>query len=156
MKQSMSTVIFILIAAGIIFLALFHKPVKHTETDLQKWFSSRLEQIEKNLEADIDKDKKGEYPHDGIQSFEKRGMITYVLPDKNHSRFDISDKNALARQDIVETAGYRKLQKKVQQLDLQIHLEEHQVDGDGVESFIAVDEYISDFPRYYTVTISGW
>ena len=152
----MSTVIFILLAAGIVYLALFHKPVNHSEADLKKWFSSRLEQITENLEKDINKDKNGEYPHAGVQTFEKRGKITYVLLDKNHSRFDVSDKNKLTTQDIIDTAGYRKLVAKVEQLSLAILLEENMVEGDGVESFNELDEYTYDFPRYYTVTISGW
>lgn len=152
----MSNVIFILLAAGIIFLALYHKPVNHTKADLKKWFNSRLQEIAKNLDTDINKDKDGEYPHAGVQTFEKRGMITYVLLDKNHSRFEISDKNALTRQDLLETAGYRKLEKKVQQLNLKLRLEENIVDGDGVDSFNSLDEYVDDIPRYYSVTISGW
>jgi len=156
MKKPMSTVIFILLAAGIVFLALFHKPVNHSEADLKKWFSSRLEQIAVNLEKDINRDKNGEYPHAGAQTFEKRGKITYVLLDKNHSRFEISDKNSLGTQDILDTAGYRNLEAKVHQLNLTIQLEENMVEGDGVESFNELDEYTDDFPRYYTVTISGW
>ena len=30
------------------------------------------------------------------------------------------------------------------------------VEGDGVDTFDSLDEYIDDIPRYYTVTISGW
>ena len=81
---------------------LYHKPVNHTETELKNWFDSHLRQIAMKLETDIAKDKKGEYPHAGRQTFEKRGKITYVLLDKNHSRFDISDKNMLTTQDIMD------------------------------------------------------
>lgn len=152
----MSTALFVLLAAGIIFLAFYHKPVNHTDAELKKWFSGRLQKIAENLDADIDKDNKGEYPHAGAQTFNKHGKITYVLLDKNHARFDISDKNSLSRRDILETAGYRLLENKVHQLNLELRLEENDVDGDGVDSFNSLDEYIDDIQRYYTVTISGW
>lgn len=152
----MSTVIFILLAAGIAYLAIFHKPVNHSEADLQKWFSSRLERIAATIENDIDLDKRGEYPHAGIQSFDKRGSITYVLLDNKGARFDVSDKNSLSKQDIMSTTGYSKLEQKIQQLGLTMRLDEIEVEGDGVESFTQLDEYIFDYPRYYTVTVSGW
>ena len=54
------------------------------------------------------------------------------------------------------TEGYRNLLAKPQELNLSIRLEEKNVEGDDVESFHQLDEYIDDFPRYYTVTVSGW
>lgn len=156
MKKNMSTFIFILLAAGIVYLALFHKPQQHSITELKNWFGSKLLDIAANLEKDIEKDKQGEYPHAGRQSFDRRGSINYVLLDKNYARFDISDKNALSAQDIMVTDGYRALEKKVREHDLSILLEEKNVEGDGVNTFNELDEYIDDFPRYYTVTISGW
>ena len=156
MKKSMATYIFILIVAGIVYLALFHKPQQYSETELKKWFSSKLSDIAENMENDIVNDKNGEYPHSGKQSFDKRGAIIYVLRDKHHARFDVSDKNEIRPQDIIETEGYSKLETKVRELNLSIRLEERNVEGDGVESFDELDEYTDDFPRYYTVTISGW
>ena len=79
-----------------------------------------------------------------------------MLRDKHHARFDVSDKNKIRPQDIIETEGYSKLETKVRELSLSIRLEEKNVEGDGVESFDELDEYTDDFPRYYTVTISGW
>lgn len=156
MKKNMSTFIIIIIAAAILYLALFNKPQHPSEAELQKWFSSKLSDIAASLEADIRKDKEGEYPHAGKQTFEKRGKIVYVLRDKNNSRFDISDKNTLSMQDIIETEGYRKLDAKVRALGLSVHLREKDVEGDGVNTFNELDEYVDDFPRYYTVTIDGW
>lgn len=152
----MSTLIIILIAAGFIYLALFHKPKHHTETELKQWFSVKLSEISTTLEEDIEKDKKGEYPHTGKQSFDKQGKITYVLFDKNYSRFDISDKNMLRSSDIMDTEGYKQLDTKTRKLKLSINLEEKAVEGDGVDTFNELDEYIDDFPRYYTVTIGNW
>jgi hypothetical protein len=156
MHKPMSTIIIVLLAAGIAWLAFFHRPPRHTEDDLKAWFSSRLAAIAQTLEQDIEKDRRGEYPHAGRQSFEKRGSITYTLPDKTGSRLEVSDKNTLGRHDIMDTTGYRQLEKKVQQLNLSMQLREIAVEGDGVESFSELDEYIEDYPRYYSVTISGW
>jgi len=152
----MSTILLILLAAAIVYLALFHKPQLHSPAELKKWFSSRLADIAADIEADIDKEKKGDYPHAGKQTFDSRGMIVYELRDKNYARFDISDKTALNAQDIMQTDGYRQLQEKVRELNLAIRLDEKNVEGDGVNTFNEIDEYIDDYPRYYTVTISGW
>jgi hypothetical protein len=156
MNTSMSTFIIILIVISIASLVIFHNPEKHSISELKNWFSKELSNIADNLDEDIDKDIRGEYPHEGAQTFNKRGMITYVIHDKHKSRFDISDKSALSSQDIMETDGYVKLLAKVRKLNLSIKLEEIDVEGDGVESFHELDEYTLDYPRYYTVTISGW
>lgn len=156
MKKTMSTFIFILLAAGIAYLAIFHKPHNYTEAEVQRWFSSKLSKIAEKLERDIAKDIEGEYPHAGKQSFKKRGSITYALLDKRYKRFDVSDKNELNTQDIIDTDGYRTLEKKARSLNLVIRLDEKEVEGDDVDTFNELDEYIDDFPRYYTVTISGW
>ena len=152
----MSTLVIILLIAGIAYLAIYHKPHSHSESELRKWFSSKLSDIADNLEGDIKKDKDGEYAHAGKQSFEKRGAINYILRDKNYARFEISDKNNISVKDIMNTDGYNKLDAKAHNLNLSIRLEEKYVEGDGVETFNELDEYIDDFPRYYTVTISGW
>lgn len=156
MNKNMSTFVIILLIAGIAYLAIFHKPQDHSEAELKKWFSSKLSDIADNLEGDIEKDKEGEYVHAGKQSFEKRGVINYILRDKNYARFDVSDKNNIRLKDIMDTDGYKKLDAKTRELNLSIRLEEKYVEGDGVETFSELDEYIDDFPRYYTVTISGW
>jgi hypothetical protein len=156
MKKSMSTLIIILCVAGIAYLALFNKPKNHSEAELQKWMSSKLIEISANIESDIEKDKMGEYPHAGRQSFTKRGSINYLLTDKHYARFDISDKNTLTVDDIKLTPGYKTLSDKINGLNLTLILEEKEVDGDDIESFNELDEYIDDYPRYYTVTISGW
>ena len=156
MKKIMSTFIIILLIAGIVYLALFHKPLNHSDSELKQWFGSKLSDIAAGLEDDIKKDEKGEYVHAGKQSFEKRGKITYVLHDKNYARFEVSDKNNISVQDIIETDGYKELDTKTRDLNLSIRLEEKNVEGDGVDTFGELDEYVDDIPRYYTVTISGW
>ena len=152
----MNTIIIICLIAGIAYLALFNKPKSHSTSELKMWFSSKLTEISENLEGDIIKDSNGEYPHSGKQSFEKQGTIIYLLLDKNYARFDISDKCSFGLSDILKTDGYKELDKQTRNLNLTLRLEENNVEGDEVETFDVLDEYIDDFPRYYTVTISGW
>ncbi len=156
MNKTMSTFVIIALLAGFAYLVFIKKSQWHSDEELSRWFSSKLSDIAERLEHDIELDKKGEYPHAGRQSFDKRGMIVYTLLDKAYARFDVSDKNAIGTLDIMETEGYKKLDAKVRELNLSIRLQEQQVEGDDVESFDELDEYIDDFPRYYTVTIDGW
>lgn len=156
MKSNMSTIVLVVLVLGVLYLAVFNKSRHHSIADLEKWLSSQLTGIALNLESDIEKDMRGEYPHAGKQVFDKRGMITYVLHDKNYTRFDISDKNLLSTQDLLNTAGYKKLDAKARSLGLSVLLEEKNVEGDGVDTFNELDEYTDDFPRYYTITVSGW
>lgn len=58
--------------------------------------------------------------------------------------------------DITATQGYSKLASKVNELGFLLKLEEKAVEGDDVDSFYELDEYVNDFPRYYVVTVSGW
>ena len=113
----MSTLVIILLVAGIAYLAIFHKPHNHSEAELKKWFSSKLSDIADNLEGDINKDKDGEYAHAGKQSFEKRGAINYILRDKNNARFEVSDKNNIRVKDIMDTDGYKILDAKARDLN---------------------------------------
>lgn len=156
MMNIMSTLIFSFLVTGFVYLALFNKPQHTTTEQLKNWFSRELADIAANLEQDIEKEIRGEYPHADRQTFNNRGMITYLLLDKNKMRFDISDKYALSSSDITSTEGYKTLIAKIRELNLSIILEEIHVDGDGVSSFNELDEYIYDYERYYTVTVSGW
>ena len=156
MKKFMSTFILLLLVMGFVFLVISHKPKHPSEAEIKKWLSSKLTEISVRVENDIHKDKTGEYPHAGKQSFKSRGTITYLLADKHNARFDISDKNTLNIEDIKKTDGYRDLAGKAKDMNLTILLEEKEVEGDEVDTFDELDEYIDDIPRYYTVTISGW
>ena len=156
MKDSMNTFLVILLICGIAYLALFHKPGHETVPELKQWFSTRLEAISEKLEQDIVQDRQGHYAHPGKQSFQPKGSITYTLLDKNLSRFELSQFSELTPQDIEATPGYAQLDSVVARLGLNMKLEEIEVEGDGVETWHELDEFVYDFPRFYTVTISGW
>ncbi len=156
MKENMNTIIIILLICGIAYLALFHRPRQDTPVELKQWFSDQLLIISEGLEKDIALDKRGHYPHSGKQSFEPKGSITYALLDKNRSRFELSQFNELTSSDIESTQGYQQLKDKTEGLGLRIRLDEVEVEGDGVQTWNELDEYIDDYPRFYTITVSGW
>jgi hypothetical protein len=152
--HTMNIFILIVIVAGIASLLVLNKPTPDSSHDLKNWFSNELNNIATNIEKDIDSDIKGVYPHEGKQTFSKRGIITYVLYDKSNARFDVTEKYALTSKDITQTEGYRNLIAKIRELSLSILLEE--INVDGVDRFNEADEHTHDLPRYYTVTICGW
>lgn len=156
MKDSMNTILIIILICGIAYLAIYHRPKQDTVAELKQWFSHQLITISEGLEKDIEMDKQGRFKHAGRQSFEPRGSITYMLLDKNMSRFELSQFSELGAEDIKSTQGYALLQDKVNDLGLNMGLDEIEVEGDGVETWHELDEYVYDYPRYYSITISGW
>ena len=152
----MSKIILFLLLAGFVYMVLFHKPRQHSTEELTNWFDQQLVKIANKLEQDIELEKAGHYPHQGAESFASKGEITYHLLDKHYGRFELSQHTELTAQDIRNTDGYRKLQSHADSLGLQLELAEVMVDGDGVDGFNELDEFIADIPRYYTVKISGW
>ncbi len=156
MKDYMNTILIIVIIAGIAYLAFFHRPRQDTVPELKHWFSNQLATISQNLEKNIEQDRQGQYPHAGKQSFEPKGEITFTLLDKNLSRFELSQFSVLTADDIRSTPGYRQLKDKADSLGLSLRLDEIEVEGDGVETWHELDEYVYDFPRFYTITVSGW
>jgi hypothetical protein len=156
MKDNMNTLLIILLVCGIAYLALSHKPEKDTVPELREWFSTQLGEISERLENDIEKDRRGHYPHPGRHSLKPRGSITYTLLDKNLSRFELSQFSELTASDIESTAGYARLKSAVDRMGLKLTLDEVEVEGDGVSTWNELDEYVYDIPHYFTVTVSGW
>lgn len=89
----MSTLIIASLLVGVAYLVVFHRPQNFTQSRLVKWFSEKLSEISESLEQDIQSDKQGQYIHRGKQGFESQGSITYILLDKSHKRFDVSDRS---------------------------------------------------------------
>ena len=148
MKGDMNTLIVILLICGIAYLAFFHKVRDDSVPELKSWFSNQLLSISDNLENDIELDRRGHYAHPGKQSFQPRGSITYTLLDKNLSRFELSQFSELTSADIESTSGYTQLRDRARQMGLEVRLDEVEVEGDGVETWHELDEYVYDFPRF--------
>jgi hypothetical protein len=156
MKNYMNTLLIIVLICGIALLVFYHRPEHASVAELKNWFSAQLAAIGAHLENDIERDKQGQYPHPGRPSYKAKGSITYTLLDKNLSRFELSQFSELTTRDIESTPGYAQLKDVVDSLGLRMKLEEVEVEGDGVETWFELDEYVYDFPRFYTITISGW
>jgi len=156
MKDSMNTVLIVVLICGIAYLAFFHRPKQDTVAELRHWISSQLIAISEKLEQDIALDKQGHYPHSGRHSLKPQGSITYTLLDKNLSRFELSQFNELTSGHIKSTPGYRTLAEKAAKMGLAVRLDEVEVEGDGVNTWYELDEYVYDIPRFYTVTVAGW
>lgn len=156
MKDNMTTVLIVVLLCGIAYLAIFHKPKQEKVPELKQWLSNELTKISAGLEHDIEQDRKGHYPHAGRQSFEPKGSITYTLLDKGMSRFELSQFSELAPGDIEATPGYQTLKQAADRLGLKLDLEEVEVEGDGVDTWNELDEYVYDIPRFYNITVSGW
>ena len=156
MKVNMNTLLIVALIFGIAMLVLFHRPKQDNVAELKQWFSKQLTVISDNLERDIELEKLGQYPHPGKQSFESKGSITYTLLDKNLSRFELSQFSELSAEDVESTAGYALLSDTAGRLGVKMQLTEIEVEGDGVETWHELDEYVYDFPRFYSVTVSGW
>ncbi len=121
-----------------------------------KWIDSHLTQISQNIEADINKEKQGFYPHQGKTDYKSKGYIEYILQEKTGARLQVSQRSLLSLDDIKNTAAYKNLALKAEALQLQLSIKEKNIDGDEVQTYEELDEYIDDIERYFIVTISGW
>ena len=85
-----------------------------------------------------------------------KGFIEYELKEKTGQRLEISQRSLLTLNDIKNTNAYQQLVFKINELSLQLEINEINIDGDEVESYEELDEYIGDIERYFVITISGW
>ena len=124
--------------------------------NLLKWIEFHLTQISQQIEADINKEKQGFYPHHGKTDYKSKGYIEYILQEKTGARLLVSQRSLLSLDDIKNTDAYKNLALKAEVLQLQLFIKEKNIDGDEVETYEELDEYIDDIERYFVVTISGW
>jgi hypothetical protein len=124
--------------------------------DLLKWLDFHIAQISQQIESDIKKEKKGFYPHSGKTGYSSKGYIEYELKEKTGKRLEISERSLLTLNDIKHTESFKQLALKVQTLNFQLEITEKNIDGDDVESYQELDEYIDDVERYFVITVSGW
>jgi hypothetical protein len=124
--------------------------------DLLKWLDFHIAQISQQIESDIKKEKKGFYPHSGKTGYASKGYIEYELKEKTGKRLEISERSLLTLNDIKYTESFKQLALKVQTLNFQLEITEKNIDGDEVESYEELDEYIDDIERYFVITVSGW
>jgi hypothetical protein len=124
--------------------------------DLLKWLDFHIAQISQQIENDIQNEKKGFYPHPGKTEYSSKGYIEYELKEKTGERLLVSQRSLLTLNDIKHTESFKLLALKAHALNLQLEIKEKNIDGDEVESYVELDEYIHDIERYFVITVSGW
>lgn len=124
--------------------------------DLLKWINHNLTQINQQIKADIEKEKQGFFVHEGKTGYQSKGSIEYVLKEKTGHRLEVSQHSLLTLNDIKNTEAYRQLETTASTLKVLLAIQEMNIDGDEVDSFEELDEYIDDVQRYFVITVSGW
>lgn len=125
--------------------------------ELIKWLDHHLTLLSTQVSDDIEREKKGLYPHEAKKTeYNSKGQIDYELKDKHGKRLTVSEYSLLKTEDIKNTAGFRLLEDTVIKLGYQLQLKRMTVDGDGVDSYGELDEYIDEKEDYFVITISGW
>lgn len=124
--------------------------------DLLKWIDFHLSELSQQLDADIKNEIRGFYPHAEKTDYVSKGYINYVIKQKTGQRLDISSHSLLTVGDIRNTDGYRRLEARTNELGYHIKIEQVDIDGDEVESYAELDEYIPEPEHYFVLRVSGW
>ena len=145
-------------------LSIIFKPRIDDEEERQKtvdWINYSLTSVIDQVADDIEKEKLGFYPHpENVQALNEKadslGYIQYVLKNKAGGRLELSRFSLVSCNSIKMTENYQKLKSLVNEAGYVIELKEINIDGDGIETYEELDEYIDDFERYFIILISGW
>lgn len=145
-------------------LAIIFKPRIDDEKERKKtidWINQSLIPIIDTVAADIETEKLGFYPHpENEQALNERadslGYIRYILKDKSGKRLELSQFSLVSCNSIKMTENYQKLKKQVNDAGYVIELKEINIDGDGIQIYEELDDYIDDYARYFIIVISGW
>lgn len=140
------------------------KPGQDDEEERQltlRWINHSLHSILDCIENDIENEKKGLFAHlenpikdDHIAR--SLGYVQYEIKDKSGARMELPRYSLISLNSIKMTENYQALKSLVNDAGYQIELKEINIDGDGVETYEELDEYIDDFERYFLITVSGW
>lgn len=145
-------------------LDILFKPRVDDEKERQQtidWINHSLTPVIEKVADDIEIEKQGFYPHpENTQALNERadslGYIRYIIKDKTGGRLELSRFSLVSCNSIKMTENYQKLKSLVNDAGYTIELKEINIDGDGVETYQELDEYIDDFERYFIIVISGW
>jgi hypothetical protein len=145
-------------------LAIIFKPRVDDEKERQKtidWINHSLIPIIETVGDDIETEKLGFFPHpENEQALNERadslGYIRYILKDKSGKRLELSQFSLVSCNSIKMTQNYQQLRKLVNDAGYVIELKEINIDGDGVEIYEELDDYIDNYDRYFIIVISGW
>ncbi len=145
-------------------LAILFKPRIDDEKERQQsidWINHFLLSILQSVINDIELEKQEFYPHPENQhainpTAGSLGYIRYIIKDKTDKRLELSQFSLVSCNSIKMTENYQKLKSLVNNTGYDIELKEINIDGDGIETYNELDDYIDDFERYFVILISGW
>ena len=145
-------------------LSIIFQPRVDDEKERQQtidWINHSLITITENVFDDIETEKLGFFPHpENEQALNERadslGYIQYIIKNKAGGRLELSQFSLVSCNSIKMTENYQKLKSMVNEAGYSIELKEINIDGDGIETYEELDEYIDDYERYFTIVISGW
>lgn len=145
-------------------VAYLFKPSVNDEKEAQtitEWINDHLLSILDAVEKDIALEKQGLYSHSNqpadvnIKS-DSLGYVEYVIKDKSGGRLELSQFSLVSCNGIKMTDNYKRLKSFSDKNGYTLELKEVNIDGDGVDTYEELDDYLDDFERYLIITISGW
>lgn len=145
-------------------LSIIFQPRVDDEKERQQtvdWINQSLNPVIESVIDDIKTEKLGFFPHpENEQALNEKadslGYIQYVIKNKLGERLELSRFSLVSCNSIKMTENYQKLKSLVNDAGYTIELKEINIDGDGIETYEELDEYIDDFERYFIILISGW
>ena len=145
-------------------LSIIFQPRIDDEEERQKtidWINHSLIPVIEKVNDDIETEKLGFYPHpENQQALNEKadslGYVQYIIKDKAGGRLELSQFNLVSCNSIKMTENYQKLKLLVNEAGYVIELKEINIDGDGIETYEELDDYIDNYERYFIIVISGW
>ncbi len=145
-------------------LSIIFQPRIDDEEERQQtidWINHSLSPVIEKVNDDIETEKLGFYPHpENQQALNEKadslGYIQYIIKDKAGGRLELSQFNLVSCNSIKMTENYQKLKLLVNEAGYVIELKEINIDGDGIETYEELDDYIDNYERYFIIVISGW
>ena len=126
-----------------------------------EWINHSLLPVIEKVSDDIKTEKLGFFPHpENLNALNERadslGYIQYIIKNKAGERLELSQFNLVSCNSIKMTENYQRLKSLVNDTGYTIELKEINIDGDGIETYEELDDYIDNYERYYIIVISGW
>lgn len=145
-------------------LSIIFQPRIDDEKERQQtieWINHSLLPLVGKVTDDIETEKLGFFPHpENLNALNERadslGYIQYIIKNKTGGRLELSQFNLVSCNSIKMTENYQKLKSQVNDAGYTIELKEINIDGDGIEIYEELDDYVDNYDRYFLIVISGW
>jgi hypothetical protein len=145
-------------------LSIIFQPRIDDEKERQQtieWINHSLLPLVGKVTDDIETEKLGFFPHpENLDALNERadslGYIQYIIKNKTDGRLELSQFNLVSCNSIKMTENYQKLKSLVNDAGYTIELKEINIDGDGIEIYEELDDYVDNYDRYFLIVISGW